>query len=45
MRLTPAPMRAAGPRAMRGVKWKFPTGGRVVASAVARDAIDLFRQR
>jgi len=31
-----------GPRAMRGVKWKFATGGRVVASAVARDAIIYF---
>ena len=32
----------AAPRAMRGVKWKFPTGGRVIASAVARDGIVYF---
>ena len=32
----------SGPRAMGGVKWKFPTGGRVVASAVARDAVVYF---
>ena len=35
-------LRRHGPRALRGVKWKFPTGGRVVASAVARDAIVYF---
>ena len=32
----------AGPRAMRGVKWKFPTGGRIVGSAVARDGVIYF---
>ncbi len=32
----------AAPRAMRGVKWKFPTGGRIAGSAVARDGVIYF---
>ena len=32
----------AAPRTLHGVKWKFPTGGRVVASAVARDGVIYF---
>ena len=35
----------AGPRAMRGVKWKFPTGGRIVGFRRNARRRDLFRQR
>jgi outer membrane protein assembly factor BamB len=31
-----------GPRAMRGVKWKFPSGGRIFGSAVARNGVIYF---
>jgi len=42
MRLIPAPMQAAVRVPCAAVKWKFATGGRVVASAVARDATVYF---
>ena len=32
----------SGPRKLQGVKWKFPTGSRVVSSPVYRDGILYF---
>jgi outer membrane protein assembly factor BamB len=31
-----------GPRTLHGVKWKFPTGGRIVSSAVSHDGLIYF---
>ena len=37
--------RGDGPRELHRVKWKFPTGDRIVSSPVYQDGVDLLRRR